>query len=64
LFSKINDINEKYSLALHIHEQIQKKRLNTTQDFRGNAFFTWTHYNILAILENASHSKRDKTLLA
>jgi hypothetical protein len=63
-FSKNNDINEKYSFALHIHQQSQKKRLNTTQDFKGNAFFTCTHYNILVILENASHSKRDETLLA
>jgi hypothetical protein len=41
----------------------KKKRLNTTQHYRGIAFFTRTHYNIPTILENVSHSKKGQDFI-
>jgi hypothetical protein len=59
---KIKNINENDSLAHHIHEQSQ--RLNTSKrNFKNNAFFMSTLYNKSTILENASHFRKDKTLL-
>jgi hypothetical protein len=60
--SKIKNINENHSLALHIHEQSQKIK-HIKKFFKTNAFFMTTLYNKSTILENPSHSKEDKTLL-
>jgi hypothetical protein len=60
--SKIKNINEKHSLALHIHEQSQKIK-HIKKILQKNAFFMPTPYNKSTILENASHSRKDKTLL-
>jgi hypothetical protein len=53
------------STLLHSTFMNKAKRLNTSKKFfKNNAFFMPTPYNKSTILENASHSRKDKTLLS